>query len=77
MNATDRDKQTDVLLHKLWGKAKDAPDYVKEEWMALQTLIQKTQAAADPPCPRCDERDQHQHEAEDGMRNAAEIAGLQ
>jgi hypothetical protein len=31
----------------------------------------------DGPCPRCAEEDQHRAEAEDGMRNAAEIAGLQ
>jgi hypothetical protein len=30
-----------------------------------------------PPCPRCDERDQAEGEAYDGMTNAAEIAGLQ
>jgi hypothetical protein len=28
-------------------------------------------------CDRCDERDRHEAEAEDGMCNAAEIAGLQ
>lgn len=74
---TEEHNATDALFHKLWGKAKDAPDYVKSEWMDLQAAIQKTQAACDPPCPRCNERDQHEADADDGMRNAAEIAGLQ
>jgi hypothetical protein len=29
-----------------------------------------------PSCPRCDEEDEHRAQADDGMRTAAEIAGL-
>jgi hypothetical protein len=29
------------------------------------------------PCPRCDERDRHDGEAQDGLTNAYEMAGLQ
>ena len=74
---SEEHKATNALFHKLWGKAKDAPDYVKAEWMDLQAAILKTQEACNPPCDRCDERQQYEDEAADGMRNAAEIAGLQ
>lgn len=69
-------KETNVLFHKLWGLAHGTVGYVKADWLQLQAMIQRTQEACDPPCARCDERDQHQAEAEDGMRNAAEISGL-
>ncbi len=75
---TDADhKATNALLHTLWGKAKDAPGYDKTEWMNLQAAIQRTQAACDPPCPRCDERDEHEAQAQDGLTNAYEMARLQ
>lgn len=76
MTSTDH-KATDELLHKLWGLAHDQPGYVKEDWMKLQAAIQRTQAACDPPCPRCDERDEHEAQAQDGLINAYEMAGLQ
>jgi hypothetical protein len=72
-----RDRAVHILLHRLWGKGHDGPNYVKKEWGTLQNLIDALVAAADPPCPRCDERHQQQGEADDGMTNAAEIAGLQ
>lgn len=30
----------------------------------------------DPPCPRCQEQDEHDGHAQDGMINAAEMAGM-
>lgn len=30
-----------ALLHSLWGKAKDGPDYDKGQWMELQAIINK------------------------------------
>lgn len=77
MTNADRDKITDSLLHLLWGKAKESPYYDKEQWKLFQAMIKQTQEAANAGCPECDEREQHRAEAEDGMRNAAEIAGLQ
>jgi hypothetical protein len=77
MTNTDRDKQTNELLHKLWGVAKDAPGYVKDDWMKLQSLIQMTQESSNRPCDVCDERHRHEGEAQDGLTNAYEMAGLQ
>lgn len=28
------------VLHKLWSRAKEHPDYIKEEWMALQRQVE-------------------------------------
>jgi hypothetical protein len=50
MTNADRDKQAAELLHTLWGKAKNAPGYVKEEWMKLQLLLQCTQESANKGC---------------------------
>ena len=30
------------LLHKLWGKAKEAENYNKKEWLALQVFINES-----------------------------------
>lgn len=30
-----------ALLHRLWGRAKDQPGYVKREWMDLDNAIVK------------------------------------
>lgn len=38
--------------------------------------ILTTAEIADPPCSACEERHREEAEAEDGARNAAEIAGL-
>lgn len=37
----------DKLLHKLWGKATEHPDYVKSEWLELQRHIEGGYAAPD------------------------------
>jgi hypothetical protein len=31
--------QWHTLLHRLWSKAVGAPDYVKAEWMELETIL--------------------------------------
>jgi hypothetical protein len=43
----------------------------------LEDVLVKVAEVTQNYCAACDERHQHQAEAEDGMRNAAEIAGLQ
>lgn len=72
-----RDRAVEILLHRLWGKGHDGLDYVKKEWGTFQVLIQGLQKDANAGCPACNDRHQHEAEADDGMRNAAEIAGLQ
>lgn len=32
------------MIHPLWGKAKDGPGYVKEEWKVLQRAIETLEA---------------------------------
>lgn len=44
---------------------------------AYDEIVRRLKEAEAAGCPRCDEEDKHRAEAEDGMRNAAEIAGLQ
>lgn len=31
--------QWHVLLHRLWSKAVGAPDYAKDEWMELESIL--------------------------------------
>lgn len=52
----------------------EIPDW--EMRQKLEAVEQALKTADIPPCPYCAERDQHEAEADDGMRNAAEIAGL-
>jgi hypothetical protein len=50
------------------------------DWEMRQKLAAVEEALKNPttaPCERCDEQDAHRAEAEDGMRSAAETAGLQ
>jgi len=32
------------LLHRLWSKATREPDYVKDEWMQLETILARCAA---------------------------------
>ena len=34
-----RDEAIVTLFHRLWGKAKDSPDYDKREWQNLQLFF--------------------------------------
>jgi hypothetical protein len=36
-----KDANIGDLFHKLWGQAHDAPEYNKEAWGELQTILQK------------------------------------
>ena len=36
--------QWHTLLHRLWSKAVGAPDYVKAEWMELETILVQSSA---------------------------------
>ena len=36
-------EQAHALLHRLWTKAVGTPGYVKDEWLALEALLQCVQ----------------------------------
>lgn len=34
-------KEAAELFHKLWGQAHDSPDYNKQDWIKMQSLLDK------------------------------------
>lgn len=50
------------LLHRLWGKAKDGPDYDKRQWVALEAILIAKAGTATPPVPIPPEYDFREYE---------------
>lgn len=81
-------ERIEAIRNKLTNLAEDRSGYFRSNGTPtdatydikfLLEQLDKTTMALERcgSCPRCDERDQQEAEADDGMRNAAEMAGLQ